>query len=145
MQMKFISTCGNQVNNIDISLQPRKLSKSLVTPTCSLYVQILITDRLLASRGSLDMGLTSELQLVKRLSRFISYDPVWYKFSTPVPNSYQRYNHDEHHNWHHPTTCILMTKIRRTYFFSRDHIIVNIITNYLIVRKWSLLTIIRNI
>ena len=43
------------------------------------------------------------------------------------------------------TNCILMTKTQRNYFSCRGQIIVNIITNYLIVCKWSLLTNIRNI
>ena len=47
------------------------------------------------------MGLTSESQLTKRSSHFISNDPVWYKFSAGALVN-QCYNHDEHHNWHHP-------------------------------------------
>ena len=43
------------------------------------------------------------------------------------------------------TTSILMTKTPRNYLSRRGQIIVNIITNYLIVCKWSLLTNIRNI
>ena len=43
------------------------------------------------------------------------------------------------------TTCILMTKTRRNNFSFRGQIIVNTITNYLIVCKWNLLTNIRNI
>ena len=81
MQMKFQSSCGNQVNDIDINLTTTKMSKTLVIPTVSMYMQVLIFDMLPGSHSSFYMGLTSELQLVKRSSHVISHDPVRYKLS----------------------------------------------------------------
>ena len=83
MQMKFISTCG-QVNNIDISLKTTTIIKIFSETNILVYEQVLIIDMFPASYGSLDMGLTSESQLIKRSSHLISYDSVWYKFSAGV-------------------------------------------------------------
>ena len=80
MQMKFISTYG-QVNNIDISLTTTEIVK-IVSETNTFGIWAGTNKWHVTGIARLTWyGINIRITTDKTFITFISYDPVWYKFS----------------------------------------------------------------